>query len=419
MIVAEVRIWGQTVGAVAESDDGRVTFEYAPEFRRSGLELSPIHLPLSLRGPIEFPHLVPTETFQGLPGLLADALPDRFGNAVIERWFEQKGRSGDALSPVQRLLYVGERAMGALSFRPVHEVAPAVEEALEIAALVTAARQVIEGSPEVAVPEIMRVGASAGGARAKAVVLWNAETKRIRSAFAHPEPGDEDWLIKFDGAGDIEDPQRAARPHNRVEFAYHRMALAAGISMSECALLRDGELAHFLTRRFDRNGSPRHVHSLGGMTHTDYNRPGLYAYEQLFRLILKIGGDDSMLAEAYRRAVFNVLARNQDDHVKNTAFTMGRDGRWRLSPAYDLTYARARGFTRVHQMSFAGKRDGFDVADLIEVGKRFGIKQRGRRIIREVADALRGWAEAAREAEVPTALAQAIGESFRLDCAEV
>ena len=239
MILAEVLLWGQTVGAVAESDDGRVTFEFAPEFRRSGLEISPVHLPLERRGPIEFPQLAGIEAFEGLPGVLADALPDRFGNAVIRRWFEQRGRPADALSPVQKLLYVGDRAMGALTFRPGQEVAPAAEEALRLSELVRAARQVVEGSSEIAVPEIMRVAASAGGARAKAVVLWNRDANRIRSAFAAPEPGDEHWLIKFDGAGDIEDPQRAAQPYNRVEFAYHLLARRAGIQMSDCELLRD------------------------------------------------------------------------------------------------------------------------------------------------------------------------------------
>jgi serine/threonine-protein kinase HipA len=415
MIVAEVLLWGQQVGAVAEAPDGQITFEFAESFRRSGREISPIHLPLSLRGPVSFPALSPLESFEGLPGVLADALPDRFGNAVIRRWFEQQGRPDDALSPVQKLLYVGDRAMGALSFRPGHAVDVGTEEALQLAELVVAARQVIEGSPDVVVPEIMRVAASAGGARAKAVVLWNGS--RIRSGFASPEDDDEHWLIKFDGAGDIEEPHRAARPYNRVEFAYHRLARRAGIEMADCALIRDGALAHFITRRFDRNGADPHVHSLGGMTHTDFHQPGLYSYEQLFRLVLRLGGDPASLEEAFRRAVFNLLARNQDDHVKNTAFLLERDGRWRLSPAYDLTYARGRGFTRVHQMSFAGKRDGFEVRDLLAVGERFGLRRSGRGVIEQVAEALSHWPEEAREAGVAKDLVGRVGGEFRWDLA--
>lgn len=414
MIVAEVQLWGQRVGAVAEAPDGQITFEYTDAFRRSGLEISPVHLPLSLRGPVSFPALTRQEAFEGLPGVLADSLPDRFGNAVIRRWFEQQGRPDDALSPVQKLLYVGRRAMGALSFLPGHAVDVGTEQALELAELVMAARQVVEGSPEVAVPEIMRVGASAGGARAKAVVLWDGE--RIRSGFATPRGDEQHWLLKFDGAGDLEDPHRAAQPYNRVEFAYHRLARRAGIHMADCELLRDGELAHFLTHRFDRNGRDPHIHSLGGMTHTDYNQPGLYSYEQWFRLVLRLGGDHATLEEAFRRAVFNLLARNQDDHVKNISFLLERDGTWRLAPAYDLTYARGRGFTRVHQMSFAGKRDGFEAADLRTVGERFGLRGGGKPVIQQVAEALQHWPDEARAAEVPEDWIDRLGGEFRWNC---
>jgi serine/threonine-protein kinase HipA len=402
---------------VLEPEDGPPIFEYAEEFRSGGLELSPRFLPLSLAGPRTFPELARSAAFEGLPGVLADALPDRFGNAVIRRYFEARGTPQAALSPVQKLLYVGERAMGALTFHPAHKLPAAgrESEALELATLVSAARQVVEGSPEVALPEIMRISASAGGQRAKAVVLWNEASGELRSAFASRRPGDEDWLIKLDGVGEVGHPHPEALPFNRVEAAYAELARAAGIEMAPTRLLEEHGRAHFMTRRFDRvQGARLHMHSLGGMEHVDYNVPGLYSYEQWLRLLLELELGAPVLEQAFRRAVFNVLCVNQDDHVKNIGFLMGEDGRWRLAPAFDLTFARGQGYTRSHQMSLAEKRDGFAAADLLGLAERFGIRH-GARLVREVAEALRTWPARARETGVPGELIRFIAAAHRFD----
>ncbi|MGH7537438.1 MAG: type II toxin-antitoxin system HipA family toxin, partial [Gemmatimonadales bacterium] len=235
-IAAEIWIWNHFVGAVAETDDGQISFEYAPAFARTGLEISPLMLPLSRKGPLTFPELQRLEAFAGLPGVLADALPDRFGNAVITKYFTDRGRPDDALRPVQKLLYVGERAMGALAFRPPMRVERAAErESLEIAALVEQARVVVEGRPDAAIPEIMRVGASAGGARPKALILWNRSTNQVRSGFAKPRPGDEQWIIKFDGVGELDAPDPRPSPFNRIEYAYSRLGRDAGVDLPETA----------------------------------------------------------------------------------------------------------------------------------------------------------------------------------------
>lgn len=417
--IAEIRLWGETVGAVVELDDGRVIFEYDDDFRRTGLEISPVHLPLGKKGPAEFPELSRVPAFEGLPGVLADSLPDRFGNAVIRKYFTDRGRPDDAMSPVQKLLYIGSRAMGALSFRPAHRIPAKAreEEALEVAALVGAARRVVEGSTEIAVPEIIRLGSSAGGARAKAVILWNRKKNEVRSAFATARPGDEEWLIKFDGVGELDVPDPQPRFYNRVEYAYSNLARKAGIDMAETYLLEERGLGHFMTRRFDRTDRGRlHLHTLGGMEHVDYNRPGLYSCEQLLRLGLTLQLGYPALTQAFRRVTFNILAVNQDDHVKNFGFLMDREGRWSLSPAYDLTFARGGGYTRRHQISLGGKFDRFTAADLLDLGRKFGIERDGREIVREVGEALSGWPAAARKAGVPEDRIAAIGAAHRLDC---
>lgn len=413
---AEVTLWGERVGVVAEDGDGTVVFEYSPAWIARGLEISPRHLPLSRRGPVTFPALRRIEAFQGLPGVLADALPDRFGNAVIAAYFARAGRPDDALSPVQRLLYVGHRAMGALEFEPALDlpVTPAVEEALQVQRLVAEARQVVGGDVKVALPEIMQLGASAGGARPKAVILWDEKKGSVRSGFAAPTKGEEPWIIKFDGVGELAHPDPAPQPFNRIEYAYSRMARAAGIETAEVRLLEERRLAHLLSRRFDRADTARlHLHSLGGLDHADYDAPGTYSYEQYLQVILDLGLPPAAVDEGYRRAVFNVLAVNQDDHVKNFAFLMDREGRWRLSPAYDLTYAHGSGYTRRHQLSLNGKRGGIGLEDLLALGGRYGVKGDGRAIIAQVADAVGEWETHAREAKVPKERVKSIGEEMR------
>lgn len=417
IVVAKVYLWGHRVGAVAEEPNGVVTFEYDPSFPSLGLEISPVKLPLSVRGPVTFPELSRLANFSGLPGVLADALPDRFGNAVIERYFSDQGRPQAALSPVQKLLYIGKRAMGALEFRPPEKLPRTSheEQALEVASLVEQARRLIEGRADVAIPEIMRVGASAGGARAKALILWNREKERVRSGFAKPQAGDEPWLIKFDGVGEIEHPDPKPQAHNRIEYAYSMMARDAGVDMPETHLFRERRLAHFMARRFDRIGPARlHLHSLGGLHHVDYNTPGQFSYEQYLRTILQLKLGYAALEEAYRRTVFNIMSVNQDDHVKNFSFLMDKSGTWRLAPAYDLTYAKGTGFTRVHQMTLAGRSDDFKRKDLIELGGKFDIKQNGAPVIARVADALSRWPRHAREAGVGKEMISLIAGQFRL-----
>jgi len=334
----EVRLWDRQVGALIELEDGIILFEYAEEFRRSGLEISPVHLPLRLRGPLRFDHLK-SESFRRLPGVFADSLPDVFGKKVIRAYFAARGQTKKRLTPAQKLLYIGTRAIGALTYHPavagpseVHEV-----EALELRALVRDARRIVQGSVDVAVPEIYRIGSSAGGMRPKAVVLFNPETKEVRSAYADPRPGDVSAILKFDavGKGSTADALGVAQHFNRVEAAYANMAVAAGIAMADVSVLEDDAHAHLIIRRFDLTpaGARIHQHTLGGMIHIDYNDPGASSYEEYLRRILALGMPYASLEEGYRRTVFNVLAVNQDDHVKNLSFHMRPDGRWKLTPA--------------------------------------------------------------------------------------
>jgi serine/threonine-protein kinase HipA len=416
-VVAEVWLWGRLVGAVAEEENGRITFEYNSEFSGSGLEVSPFTLPLSLRGPVTFPELTRIESFLGLPGVLADALPDRFGNAVIARYFKARGKPQAALSPVQKLLYMGTRSMGALEFQPaVHfRGRKAEQEPLEIARLVAEARKLIEGHPDVAIPEIMRLGASAGGARPKAIILWNRKTDAVRSGIAPPSPGDEHWIIKFDGVGELGAPDETPKPYNRIEYAYSLMARAAGVQVPETRLIEERGLAHFMSRRFDRKGGRKiHMHSLGGLQHVDYNQPGLFSYEEFLRTVLALGLGYPALEEAFRRTVFNIVAVNQDDHVKNFAFLMDEAGAWRLAPAYDLTYARGLGYTRAHQMTLGGKTGRFVRQDLLVLGGAMGIKKDGAAILAEVTGALGEWERFAGEAGVHANRVRFIASEFRL-----
>jgi len=410
---AEARLWGRTVGGVAELEDGQIVFEYDSGFRTSGLEISPIHLPLSTRRPVRFDELLGKEAFRGLPGVLADALPDAFGKTVIRAYYTSRGEVARAFSPVQHLLYVGHRAIGALEFQPAEKlpIRRAEAEALEIAGLVADARRILSGDPDVTIPEIYRIGSSAGGMRPKAVVLFDPERKEIRSAFAERGPGDVPSILKFDGVGDgagrgsLGDP----RPYNRVEAAYARMARAAGLDVVDVMVLEgpSGQ-AHLLIPRFDHtDGGPLHQHTLGGLLHLDYHEPGASSYEEYLRTMLRLGMPPAALIEGFRRMVFNVLAINQDDHVKNLSFHMDKNGEWSLTPAYDLTFAKGSRFTATHQMRVADKRQGIAHADLVSVARTFGIRPPSR-IIEEVGDAVARWPDFAREQDVPPGVTRRI-----------
>lgn len=406
---AEVRLWGETVGALVELESGRVLFEYADEFRRRGLEISPIHLPTDRAGPQSFDELRRMPAFEGLPGVFADALPDAFGRRVIRAYYGARGESERAMSPVQRLLYVGERALGALSFHPAEELPArrAEQESLEVAALAHDARRIVRGDPDVAIPEIYRIGSSAGGQRPKAIVHYQPKTKTIRSGGTSLEPGEVACIVKFDGvegADDLGSPQH----YNRVEAAYGDMARTAGVDMHPIDVLGSDGYAHLLVHRFDtKDGERLHQHTLGGMIHVDYNEPGASSYEEYLRTMLRLGMTYDALRQAYRRMVFNVLAVNQDDHVKNLSFHMHPSGEWSLTPAYDITFAFGAGWTANHQMRIRDKTRGITNDDLLAVAKEFGIKK-PERILDQTRSALADWERFAASYEVPTDAIRAI-----------
>lgn len=428
--VAEVLIWGTRAGAVAwDAARGSASFEFDPGFLDSGLDLSPLRMPLDLarqgQPVFTFPGL-PVNTFMGLPGLLADSLPDNFGNTIIDQWVASRGRSSEDFSPVERLCYMGNRGMGALEFRPV--VNPDLDESVpvDVESLIDLAREILERrdefktdlekDPKGAILDIIRVGTSAGGNRPKAVVAMNDATREIRSGQVAAPPGFDYWILKFDGVKDLSLGDPAG--YGRIEYAYSRMARAAGISMTECRLLEEGGRAHFMTRRFDRleGGEKLHLQSLCGMAHLDFNSPGSSSYEQAFQAMRELRLPYGDAEQQYRRMVFNVIARNQDDHTKNIAFLMDRDGKWRLSPAYDLTWSyNPRGsFTNSHQMTIAGKREGFTLEDLVSVGRKMSIKSAGN-IIGEISDVVSEWPSFARKARVPRGRIEKIANSLCLD----
>lgn len=420
---AIVQLWGRRVGAVSWHPHGYGVFEYDPEFTQLGLELAPVHLPTDRGGTLfTFPNLN-RETYKGLPGLLADSLPDKFGNAIIDAWLARQGRTPADFSPIERLCYTGTRGMGALEFQPAVDGRFRESAPVDIAELVQLAQNVIHRHEGLAsslarnggadaLGDILRVGTSAGGARAKAVIAMN-DSGEVRSGQV-PAPGGYDyWLLKFDGVDDIE--LGKSRGFGRIEYAYHLMAEAAGIEMMESRLLQENGRAHFMTRRFDRvAGEKLHMLSLCGMAHLDFNQAGAHAYEQVFGVMRELGLPKNEAIQQYRRMVFNVLARNQDDHTKNIAFLMDPAGSWSLSPAFDLTYAHNPGgqWTNQHQMSINGKRDHFELQDLIAVGESISIKK-PREIIEEVATAVADWEVFAERAGVQETFVREIAANHR------
>jgi serine/threonine-protein kinase HipA len=413
MTIAEIHLYDTLIGAVAWDASREIgVFEYDPAFLRSGIEISPIHLPLRA-GRFVFPEL-PRETFKGLPGLLADSLPDKFGNLLIDQWLARQGRTPESFDPVERLCYLGTRSMGALEFRPaLLKAGPSetlhLDELVKLASEALASRNNLhvnlEQSPE-ALATILRVGTSAGGARAKAVICWNPQTGEVKSGQLAPEPGFEPWLLKFDGVSENRDKElNDPLGYGRIEYAYHLMARAAGITMSDCRLLEENGRAHFMTRRFDRDDQGRkfHVQSLCGLAHFDFNQAGAYSYEQAFQTARRLGLPQADLTEMFRRAVFNILSRNQDDHTKNIAFLMDRRGNWRLAPAFDLIYAYnpSGAWTSRHQMTLNGKRDDFLTADLLEAAAHADLRPpKAKAVLQEVRSAISNWERHAEQAGV-------------------
>ena len=425
---ANVILWGRRIGAVSWDETRSLgVFQYDPAFAGAGIEVAPLTMP-ARETPYEFPALN-RETFRGLPGMLADALPDRFGNRLIDAWLAETGQSPESFNPVDRLCYIGRRGIGALEFEPSLRKRTKAKK-LEIARLVDLANRVLDERTHLAgalggendadsLEDILSVGTSAGGARAKAVLAWNPKTGEFRSGQLDADAGFEHWLLKFDGASSVNDTELAdPRGFGKIEYAY--AARAAGITMSECRLHHEGGRSHFMTRRFDREETGRKIHmqSLGAMRHFDFNDPSAYSYEQAVMAIRDLGLGMVAVEEQFRRAVFNVMARNQDDHVKNIAFLMDRSGKWSLSPAYDVTYAYNPGgeWTHDHQMSLAGRRNGFERNDLLRFAASIGIrKRRALEISDRVSTSVRDWRKHAEAAEVAPRDAARIERTFRAD----
>lgn len=414
---ARVLLWGSDIGAVTwVPDRGVGVFQYAPDFARSGIEVSPVMMPLT-DTPYEFPSLS-RETFKGLPGMLADSLPDKFGNTLINAWLSRQSRDPSSFTPVERLCYTGTRGMGALEFKPRLAEATTSARKIEIESLVSLANRVLDDrialegkftgdNDQRVIEDILRVGTSAGGARAKAVLAWNEATQEFRSGQAPATKGFSQWLMKFDGVTGNKDKEIAdPQGFGRIEYAYYLMAKAAGVEMNECRLHEEGGRAHFMTKRFDRtqDGDKLHMQSFGAMMHYDFNVAGAYAYEQALQTIRRLRLPRSDMEQQVRRAYLNILARNQDDHVKNIAFLMNRKGEWRLSPAFDVAYSYnpTGDWTSQHQMSLAGKRDDFSIDDLIDFAVVGDVKKtRAKSILSEVSQAVVDWKVFAREADIP------------------
>lgn len=415
--VAEVRLWGRTIGAVSLGESDEVAaFEYDAAFADSGIEVAPLAMPLSRRV-YRFPELS-RETFRGLPGLLADALPDRFGNALIDVWLASQGRPPESFNAVERLCYIGERGMGALEFAPATGPAARQSAQVEVDKLVKLASQVLrqrnhfhasfaQESASAALGDILQVGTSAGGARAKAVIAWHPGTKEVRSGQVDAGEGFEYWLLKFDGVSgnrdkEMEDPQG----YGAIEYAYYLMARDCGIDMEDCRLLEENGRRHFMTRRFDRltGGARLHLQSLGALAHFDFNLAGAYSYEQALLVMRRMGLPMRDIEQQFRRMVFNIVARNHDDHVKNIAFLMDRAGNWSLSPAFDMTYSfnPDGAWTARHQMSMNGKREDFSLEDFRACGRAASMKRgRAERIVAEVQDTVARWPDFADAAALP------------------
>ncbi len=409
---ATVILWGTTVGYFhLEEGAKHVSFEYDRDFVRRGIEISPLMMPLSNRV-YEFPELA-TPAFKGVPGLLADSLPDRFGNAVIDQWLAAEGRTPESFSVVERLCYTGKRGMGALEYKPATRLPARETDRIDIARLVDFASSVLAARENIHLSahddmtynQLLKLGTSAGGARAKAIIAYNKETGDIRSGQVDLDKGYDYWLIKFDGVArngdhDLEDVPE----YTLIEYAYYQMALRAGIVMSECKLLEEGGRKHFMTKRFDRvDGKKLHMQSLGAISHIDYNEPGLCSYELAALTARRLGLPSSDIEQFYRRMIFNVLAVNQDDHVKNISFLMDRNGIWTLSPAYDVTFAcdsRNR-WLQAHQMTINGKKSDILMSDMIACGRNMDITtSKCMKIINEVKAAVNEWPKVAQSVEI-------------------
>ena len=429
VIAARINLWKALVGAVLWDPKREIAvLEFDPAFVKSGMDLAPLRMPLAaLRDGqriFSFPGLSKV-TYRGLPGLVADSLPDRFGSDLLNAWLAAQGRNPDSVNPIERLCYTGRRGMGALEYEPANHPADAdTSSPLDIRELVKLARQVLAKRGKLkanlgkkgadGLLNIIKVGASAGGARAKAIIAYNEKTGAVRSGQVEAPRGFSHWLIKFDGVTNrkLGDPAG----FGRIEFAYHRMAAASGIAMTPCRVHEENGRAHFMTRRFDREGNEKvHMQTLCALAHFDFNESNAYSYEQAFQVMRQLRLPFPDAEQLYARMVFNVVAGNQDDHTKNISFLMDKAGNWALSPAYDLTNANdpKSKWVHRHQMSVNGKREKITRNDLVKVAKEMNIKSH-REIIGRVVEAVSNWARHAKEAGVPKNQAEAIRKDFLL-----
>ncbi len=428
MVVANVDIWGKFVGAVLwDQQSGIASFEYDPSFLRNNWDISPLTMPISeaSNGKIfRFPEL-PEKTYYGLPGLLADSLPDRFGNQLIDLWLATQGREPGSMNPVERLCYMGKRGMGALEFRPATRIEKGDSNILEVSELVNLAQSAVNRKSDLttnlsndeahALLDIIRVGTSAGGARAKAVIAINKHNT-VRSGQLDVPEGYSHWLIKLDGVSDEE--LGKPKGHGRIEFAYYKMALDCGIIMSESRLLEENGRAHFMTRRFDRleHNKKLHMQTLCGLCHFDYNNPNAYSYEQAFQAMRSLRLPYSDAEQLFRRMIFNVIGSNNDDHTKNISFLMNETGQWSLSPAYDVTFAYnpSNLWLSQHQLSINNKRRDITRNDLLSLAAQMNVKKVNE-IIENVRDVISKWNDYASNSGIAGSQIKAIGATHLLN----
>jgi len=431
MNVAEVKIWREPVGAVAWNENiGVASFEYDPKFKKLGWDLSPLKMPVfSAKSQFSFPELrkdrnAEFDTFKGLPGLLADALPDKYGNQLINMWLAQQGSPQDSMNPVEMLCFIGTRGMGALEFKPTTLKESKRTFGIEIDSLVEIAQKMLsqredfttnlQKDEENAVMEILKIGTSAGGARPKAVIAYNAKTGEVKSGQTKAPKGFEHWLIKLDGVSNVQLGDSTG--YGRVEMAYYNMAIACGIEMMPSKLLEENGRAHFMTKRFDREGeeTKHHVQTFCALKHLDYNLVTSFSYEQLFQTMreLKLTYQDA--ERMFRRMVFNVIARNCDDHTKNFSFRLQKDGKWELAPAYDICHAYKPDHRWVsrHALSINGKRKDITRKDLIVIGQSIKNKKASS-IIDEINDTVNQWKKFAKEVDIMPRLRDEISKTLR------
>lgn len=428
-LIVDVKLWGKSVGSLYwEKETGTAVFDYEKKFLRSGLDISPIVMPLGVYSGEPYQFLTNRNNcFKGLPGLFADSLPDAFGNQIIDEWFASRGFSGEEITPMDRLCYVGKRAMGALEFEPNQEIEGFgessiihVQELTNLAKSVFADREtfhVLLNQTDKKILDLLKVGTSAGGAKPKAIIAYNDATGEVRSGQVQAPEGFGYWLLKFDGGTYTEHSEISDNPQGigNIEYAYYLMAKDCGIDMMECRLLPEGESHHFMTKRFDRTetGEKIHVQTLAGIAH--YDRDQRHSYEETFRVMRKMRLTYPEQEQLYRRMVFNVMTRNHDDHTKNVSFLMDKNGSWNLAPAYDLCYSYTPNgrWTNCHQLSLNGKQDNFTYEDLVTVAENMGIRN-SKQLIEQIGETVSHWKDYAKEGGVKETHSQIINENLRL-----